>query len=145
MPEIPFRIIGLDHLVLRVRNMEVMITFYCDILGCIKEREVAELDLVQLRAGTSLIDLVDCAGKLGRRGGLNTSSGSEGGSMDHFCLRIAGFDKEQAIKHLRAAGVRLGDFGTRYGSNGMGPSLYLYDPEGNMIELKGQNVNLDSN
>ena len=137
MQEIPFRIIGLDHLVLRVQNIEVMITFYCDILGCIQEREVADLGLVQLRAGTSLIDLIDCAGKLGRRGGLTTSSGSEVGSMDHFCLRIEGFDKEQVMNHLSSAGVQLGEFGTRYGSNGMGPSLYLYDPEGNMIELKG--------
>ena len=145
MTGIPFRIIGLDHLVLRVRNIEVMINFYCDILGCIQEREVAELGLVQLRAGTSLIDLVDCAGKLGRKGGLTASSGSEGGSMDHFCLRIAGFDKEKAMKHLSSAGVRLGDFGTRYGSKGMGPSLYLYDPEENMIELKGQSVNTDGN
>ena len=137
MQEIPFRIIGLDHLVLRVQNIEVMITFYCDILGCIQEREVADLGLVQLRAGTSLIDLIDCAGKLRRRGGLNTSSGSEVGSMDHFCLRIEGFDKEQVMNHLSSAGVHLGEVGTRYGSNGMGPSLYLYDPEGNMIELKG--------
>ncbi len=137
MQEIPFRIIGLDHLVLRVQNIEVMITFYCDILGCIQEREVADLGLVQLRAGTSLIDLIDCAGKLGRRGGLTTPSGPKVGSMDHFCLRIEGFDKEQVMSHLSSAGVRLGEFGTRYGSNGMGPSLYLYDPEGNMIELKG--------
>ena len=137
MQEIPFRIIGLDHLVLRVQNIEVMITFYCDILGCIQEREVADLGLVQLRAGTSLIDLIDCAGKLGRRDGLTTPSGPKIGSMDHFCLRIEGFDKEQVMSHLSSAGVRLGEFGTRYGSNGMGPSLYLYDPEGNMIELKG--------
>ena len=137
MTEIPFRIIGLDHLVLRVRSMEVMTTFYCDILGCIREREVAEFGLVQLRAGMSLIDLVDCDGKNRREGGLLASSGSEGGNMDHFCLRISGFDKEQVMNHLTSAGVRLGDFGTRYGSKGIGPSLYLYDPEGNMIELKG--------
>lgn len=137
MQEIPFRIVGLDHLVLRVQNIEVMKTFYCDILGCVHEREIADLGLVQLRAGTSLIDLIDCAGKLGRRGGLTKTSGSEVRSMDHFCLRIEGFEKEQVMKHLSSAGVQLGEFGTRYGSNGMGPSLYLYDPEGNMIELKG--------
>ena len=137
MTEVPFEIIGLDHIVLRVRDMKLMVNFYCEVLGCIPEREVEELGLVQLRAGSSLIDLVDCLKELGLRGGPAAIPSIKGGSMDHFCLRIQDFNKKQLITHLISAGVQLDEFGMRYGADGIGPSIYVYDPEENMIELKG--------
>jgi glyoxylase I family protein len=128
-------LLQLDHIVLRVRDSAGMQAFYCDVLGCTIERRQDDIGLVQLRAGQSLIDLVGVDGKLGRTGGA--APGPEGRNMDHLCLRVDGFDVDAIRAHLLAHGVRIGDYGSRYGAEGEGPSLYLHDPEGNMIELKG--------
>jgi glyoxylase I family protein len=125
----------IDHVVLRAIDLPAMQRFYCDVLGCREERRQDELGLVQLRAGRSLIDLVAIDGVLGRRGGAPPAV--QGHNMDHLCLRVEGYDEAVILKHLRAHGVRLGDAGLRYGAQGEGPSIYLYDPQGNMIELKG--------
>ena len=128
-------ILGLDHLVLRVVDMPRMIAFYTQVLGCTVERVQEPLGLVQLRAGRALIDLVDAGGKLGRAGGA--APGREGRNLDHFCLRVAAFDEAALCRTLQAQGVSVGEFGQRYGAEGEGPSLYLQDPEGNTVELKG--------
>ena len=62
-------ILGLDHVVLRVRSLDGALRFYCEALGCSIERRVDELGLIQLRAGTALIDLVPIDSPLGRAGG----------------------------------------------------------------------------
>jgi glyoxylase I family protein len=131
----PFVLRQLDHLVLRVRDVAAMQAFYCDVLGCGVERRQDAIGLLQLRAGTSLIDLVSLDGKLGRMGGAGP--GAEGRNVDHFCLRIEPFDHDALLAHLQAHGVRIGEFGARYGAEGEGPSQYLFDPEGNLVELKG--------
>lgn len=131
----PFRLEQLDHIVLRAYDMPTMQAFYCDVLGCTVERRQDELGLVQLRAGHSLIDLVSIDGKLGRYGGKGP--GTEGHNMDHLCLSVAGYDETAIVAHLKAHGVRVGEIGSRYGAKGEGPSIYLFDPQGNMVELKG--------
>ena len=135
MTSAPFRIVGLDHLVLRVRDLDRMVRFYCDVLGCHVEREQAALGLTQIRAGRSLIDLVTIDGKLGRMGGA--APGKEGRNLDHFCVTIDGYDEAGLRAHLSAHGVEIGEAGSRYGAEGEGPSLYVSDPEGNVVELKG--------
>jgi glyoxylase I family protein len=125
----------IDHVVLRTIDLPAMQRFYCDVLGCREERRQDELGLVQLRAGRSLIDLVTVDGLLGRRGG--SPPAVQGHNMDHLCLRVEGYDEAAILEHLRAHGVRLGEAGSRYGAQGEGPSIYLYDPQGNMVELKG--------
>lgn len=130
-----FAVQGIDHVVLRVVDVEGMIRFYQDVLGCAVERRKDDLGLVQLRAGRSLIDLVDAAGELGRKGG--GAPGTGGRNMDHFCLRIEPFDESAIRAHLQAHGVETGELETRYGAEGDGPSLYIEDPEGNTVELKG--------
>ncbi len=135
MPAPPFQLNRIDHVVLRVRDVAAMRAFYCEVLGCTLERDQAAIGLLQLRAGDSLIDLVDVAGKLGRMGGA--APGAEGRNMDHLCLSVAPFDRAAIVAHLEARGVRVGEFGTRYGAEGEGPSQYLFDPEGNVVELKG--------
>lgn len=129
------RVQGIDHLVLRVRSLPAMIAFYCDVLGCRVEREQENLRLVQLRAGASLIDLVDVAGPLGQAGGA--PPGAEGRNLDQFCLRVEPFDGEAIRAELAAHGIEAGELVSRYGAEGEGPSMYLQDPEGNTIELKG--------
>ncbi|MFO1058719.1 MAG: VOC family protein [Dongiaceae bacterium] len=130
-----FAILGLDHVVLRARDVAAMSRFYCEVLGCSVEKLQPAIGLTQLRAGRTLIDLVDVAGPLGRQGGA--PPGSEGRNMDHFCLRIEPFDGPAVAAHLRRHGVEPGEVVQRYGAEGNGPSLYLLDPEGNTVELKG--------
>jgi catechol 2,3-dioxygenase-like lactoylglutathione lyase family enzyme len=130
---IPVR--GLDHLVLRVRGLDAMLHFYVDVLGCAVERRLDALGLVQLRAGRSLIDLVPVDGELGRAGGA--APGAEGRNLDHFCLEVEPFDEAALRAHLASHGVAAGETARRYGATGFGPSIYLRDPEGNTVELKG--------
>ena len=131
----PFNIGHLDHLVLRVADLERMITFYRDVLGCTVERSLADLGLHQLRAGASLIDLVDLDSPLGREGGAGP--GAERHNLDHFCLRVDPFDAAAIATWLEAAGVAHASPARRYGADGYGRSIYLDDPEGNRVELKG--------
>lgn len=129
----------IDHLVLRVMNADRMLAFYCDVLGCDVERRLDDIGLIQLRAGRALIDLVPVDGKLGKMGG--GAPGREGRNLDHFCLRVAPFDEEAIRRHLERHGVEAGETAMRYGADGVGPSIYVPDPEGNVIELKGPSVN----
>lgn len=135
MKQPPFQLAQIDHVVLRVRDTVAMERFYCDVLGCREERRQDAIGLVQLRAGDSLIDLISLDGKLGRLGGA--APGAEGHNMDHLCLRVENYDEAAIVAHLKAHGVRVGEIGSRYGAKGEGPSIYLYDPQGNMVELKG--------
>jgi len=135
MSAVPFEVQQIDHIVLRVSDSAAMEAFYRDVLGCGVERRQEAIGMVQLRAGRSLIDLVDVDGKLGRMGGA--APGAEGRNLDHLCLRVEPFDRDAIVAHLQAHGARIGDFGSRYGAEGQGPSQYLFDPEGNMVELKG--------
>jgi len=130
-----FSIIGLDHVVLRTANVPRMVLFYCKVLGCTLERERADLGLTQLRAGNSLIDLVGVEGEIGRKGGM--APGSKGRNMDHFCLRIEPFDLGPLTEQLISHGVVLREIKSRYGADGYGQSVYVRDPEGNTVELKG--------
>jgi glyoxylase I family protein len=131
-----FKLLGLDHLVLRVTNLDRMLTFYCGVLGCTVEKRQDAIGLVQLRAGAQLIDLVPVDGQLGRAGGA--APGHEGRNLDHFCLRIEPFDEPAIRQALVAQGIEVGPVVSRYGAEGQGPSVYLSDPEGNGVELKGR-------
>jgi len=126
---------GLDHVVLRVADLERSLRFYCGALGCAEERRIEAIGLVQLRAGASLIDLVALDSPLGRLGGA--PPGASGRNLDHFALQLARFDEAGLRAHLAAHGVEPGEVAERYGALGMGPSLYVRDPDGNVVELKG--------
>ncbi len=125
----------IDHLVLRVSDAEAMLAFYRDVLDCALERRQDDIGLIQLRAGRSLIDLVPVDGALGRAGGA--APGREGRNLDHFCLRVEPFVEADIRRRLAAHGIDAGPLASRYGAEGEGPSLYLTDPEGNVVELKG--------
>jgi len=129
------RILRLDHIVLRVRDMERMVAFWRDVLGCTVEKVQAEYGLVHIRAGDALIDLVDVAGKLGKEGGR--APAAEGRNLDHFCLRVEPFDPAAIRARLEAHGIAVEEPKRRFGAEGYGYSIYLMDPEGNRVELKG--------
>lgn len=126
---------AIDHLVLRARDAESLAAFYIEVLGCTLERRRDDLGLIQLRAGASLIDLVDVNGTLGRQGGA--APGPEARNLDHFCLRVEPFDGEGIRAFLASRGIEPGEVTRRLGAQGEGPSIYVRDPEGNTVELKG--------
>jgi glyoxylase I family protein len=128
------RIAALDHVVLRVGDLDRATAFYRDVLGCSVEKWQQELGLLQLRAGSALIDLVTLDGPLGREGGAGP--GPEGRNVDHFCLRLESFDEAALRAHLEAHAIEAGPSADRYGADGYGPSIYIRDPDGNTVELK---------
>jgi catechol 2,3-dioxygenase-like lactoylglutathione lyase family enzyme len=129
------RPLGLDHLVLRVVDVRRMLAFYVDVLGCTLERVQEGPGLWQVRAGRSLIDLVPVDCRLGRAGGAPPGAG--GRNLDHFCICVEPWDPDAIAAHLRAHGAEVGEVESRYGAEGEGPSIYVTDPEGNVVELKG--------
>ena len=125
------RIGGLDHVVLRVGDLDRAIAFYQMVLGMHIERQLEQPKLVQLRAGASLIDLVPAPASPG------AVEGAAGRNMDHFAVRVEEFDAAALAAHLRRHGIEVGEVRERYGAEGYGPSLYISDPDGNSVELKG--------
>lgn len=125
---------NIDHVVLRVVDLEKVAGFYIDVLGARWEKKQEAVGLYQLRVGTSLIDLVPIDGKLGRAGGA--APGPEGRNVDHVCFRVLPWDGAAILAHLRGHGIES-EIVSRYGADGEGPSIYLADPEGNNLELKG--------
>ena len=130
------RIKNLDHVVLRAQDAERLVRFYCDVLGCTVERRSSpELGMAQLRAGDALIDIVAVDSELGRMGGA--APGKDGRNMDHFCVRVDPFEEDAIRQHLAQQGVVGSKLENRYGAEGNGPSIYIQDPDGNTVELKG--------
>jgi catechol 2,3-dioxygenase-like lactoylglutathione lyase family enzyme len=132
---IPFHVRGIDHVVIRAKDVGVMVRFYSEVLGCVLERADTDIGLYQLRAGRSLIDLIDVRGELGRAGG--GAPARETRNMDHLCVAVDPFDEPALRQHLESHGVPIGDVLQRYGAEGRGPSIYIEDPEHNVVELKG--------
>ncbi len=131
----PINVTHIDHVVIRVNDLENMIAFYQDVLGCKLERGPGEAGLAQLRAGQSLIDLVDASGPLGQQGGDQPDHAAP--NMDHVCFQLQPWDPEAIKEHLERHGIEADNVAQRYGATGVGPSMYLRDPEGNTVELKG--------
>ena len=129
------RLERIDHVVLRVADLERALGFYVGVLGCAVERRLDAIGLVQLRAGASLIDLVPVASPAGKLGGA--APGREGRNLDHFCVKVEPFDEAAIRAHLAAHGIVAGKVEQRYGAEGTGPSIYIADPDGNTVELKG--------
>ena len=124
-----FHVERIDHVVLRVRDLPAMVRFYEQALGFKVERTLERLSLVQMRAGASMLDLIEHE--------RPKDGGKDGSNMDHLCFRIEPFDRPGIAARLTPLGIALGDTVQRYGAEGNGPSVYFHDPEGNQIELKG--------
>ena len=109
--------------------------FYCEVLGAAYVAYRTEFGMSHLRVGDAMIDLVEVDGPLGKAGGAPPAK--EGRNLDHLCLRVEPFDEKEIVSHLRKHGVAVGDIKNRFGAEGNGVSIYLSDPEGNTVELKG--------
>lgn len=123
---------NIDHVVIRAADMDRALAFYCGVLGCTEERRLDSIGLVQLRAGTSMIDLMDAA---------ENPPPAGAGNMDHFAVRVDPFDAEAIRAHLAEHGIEMGKVQSRVGAEGNGPSVYVQDPDGNTVELKGPAYN----
>jgi catechol 2,3-dioxygenase-like lactoylglutathione lyase family enzyme len=132
---VPFALRAIDHVVLRVRDLDASLHFYRAVLGCSLDRVQEKIGLWQVRAGASLIDLVPLDGMLGKRGG--GAPGTQGRNLDHFALQITPFDEDKIRAHLALHKIEIVESGQRYGAEGTGPSVYVLDPDGNTVELKG--------
>lgn len=130
-----FKIMRIDHIVLRARDVPALVAFYHDVLGCPLVKVQEKFSLWQLRAGDGLIDIVDVDGEIGRKGGA--APGKEARNLDHVCLRIEPWDEDALMAHLRGHGIEPEKAARRYGADGYGLSIYIEDPEGNTVELKG--------
>ena len=134
------KVLGLDHIVLRTTQLPAMLEFYSDFLGCKLERELDEsVGLIQLRAGSALIDIVPVDSELGRSGGGPPQQ--DGRNVDHFCLCIEEIDESRLLAEFDKRGIGNSGFAERYGAQGFGRSIYIDDPEGNVVELKFELAN----
>ncbi len=130
----PFALEGIDHILLLVKGMKPAVRFYTDVLGCKIEGKLPQYGMLQLRAGSALIDLVDVSVP---QAAWAVPPVAGGRNLDHFCITIDVYDESKIRAYLAARGVAIGEAGSRYGAEGEGPSLYINDPEGNVVELKG--------
>ena len=58
------------------------------------------------------------------------------GRVDHFCLQVSSFEEEELLDYLKQHNITTSGFAERYGAQGYGRSVYVEDPEGNVVELK---------
>lgn len=126
---------GIDHYVLRVRDIEAAQRFYCEALGAQYVAHRSEFGMTHLRVGASMIDLVAISGQPGKPDAA--PAGMESRNTDRLCLRVEPFDLERILAHLKRLGVEVGEIRRRFDAEGNGVSIHLSDPEGNSVELKG--------
>lgn len=129
----PFVLEAIDHVVLLVRDMAEAQRFYEQVLGCTVDRALPQYGMLQLRAGASLIDLIDIGSAEGEWGRPEVEGGR---NMDHVCIATGPCDEHDMRAHLARHGVPIVEEGIRYGAKGDGMSFYIRDPSGNQIELK---------
>ena len=130
----PFVLEGIDHILLLVNGMKPAVEFYTGVLGCTVEGALPQYGMLQLRAGAALIDLADISvpeaswAKPPVAGGRN---------FDHLCLALGAHDEAKLRRHLARHHVEIIEEGVHGGRRRESLSLYIRDPSGNVIELKG--------
>jgi len=127
-----FTPLGLDHVVFRVEDQQASQRFYVDVLGCTVDHVNERISLIHLRFGEHYIDLLPATAE---------APATVAGGVDHVCLSIQCDDLAKAADELRRRGVVIeGDVVQRRGAYGTGPSLYVRDPDGHVVELKPRPV-----
>jgi catechol 2,3-dioxygenase-like lactoylglutathione lyase family enzyme len=130
MSNAPFSIEHLDHVVLRTSDLEGMIAFY-ERLGAKVVRRMEQLEMAQLRFGSSMLDLVASKHPVG------ADAEAEGRNLDHFAVRVSPFDEGAILAFCAEHAIEAQAMSRLLGADGFGPAVYLRDPEGNRVELKG--------
>ena len=140
MSERTFEMLNLDHIVLRTRDLPRLRDFYLE-LGCSVERDrVSDLGMIQLRIGASMLDIVDVHGPTGQSGsnGSATEGGLDHRNLDHYAVRVEPYDEAAILDFCKARGIQAeAPSFPLLGADGYGPAVYITDPDGNRVELKG--------
>src|SRR5262245_7960095 len=130
----PFGLEGIDHVLLIVEGMDRALAFYEGVLGCRLEERYPQWGMAQLRAGAALINLVDIAAE---NGAWAVPENAGGRNMDHLCLALGAHDEQALRGHLALHGVEIVEESWHAGARGESLSIYVRDPSGNTLELKG--------
>lgn len=119
------RVAALDHVVLTVADVERSLAWYSNELGLapvrLEEWRNGEVPFPSLRIdATTIIDLLP-----GIPAGRN---------MDHLCLVVGPGDLDHVVTcgHFHI----LDGPAPRFGARGEGISVYVQDPDGNVVELR---------
>lgn len=132
--DIPFSLVGLDHVVFIVDDMKVALNFYQNVLGCVIGYSYPALGMEQVWVGTELIVLWDIT-QPGAESAIPPVKG--GRNVDHICISTLPFDHDEFRAHMAKHGVEIEREAMHGGANGMGHSFYVRDPFGNKLEIKG--------
>jgi glyoxylase I family protein len=124
----PFRPLGLDHLLLVVRDLDQTLSFYRDVVGCEVVSELPQYGMVELDAGVSLVNAASPEGAWALKG--------HGSNLDHFCVGVGGCDDEALRAHLAAHAAPIEEERLENGRL----SLYVRDPSGNAVELMNKSA-----
>ncbi|PKB67621.1 MAG: hypothetical protein BZY81_04285 [SAR202 cluster bacterium Io17-Chloro-G4] len=128
------KITEMDHIVLRVKDVEESLRFYCETLGMQSERvdqwKAGEVRFPSARLNAdTIIDFFGSDQEPIAKDGIK--------NQDHYCMVIEPTDMEELKAKFEAIGVEIqAGPGTRWGSHGDGISLYIYDPDDNVVELR---------
>ncbi len=131
---VPFALVGIDHVVFLVDDLDRAVTWYREVLGCPPGYSYPALGMEQVWAGSALIVLWDTTHP-GAKSAVPPVAG--GRNVDHVCITTTPFDHADMRAHLAAHGVAIEREAMHGGARGMGHSFYIHDPFGNKLEIKG--------
>jgi glyoxylase I family protein len=137
MSQPPFTLVGIDHIVLLVTDMDRAMRFYGEVLGCQPGYSYPQYAMEQVWCGSALIVLLDTSKTEGAWARPEVAGGR---NMDHVCIALSPFDHDALRAHLAAHDVEIVEEAFHGGARGMGNSFYVLDPFGNKLELKGPAV-----
>ena len=128
------KITEMDHIVLRSKDVEVSLKFYTEVLGMKAER-VEQWRAAEIRFPSARINADTIIDFFGSDQEPISKDGIK--NQDHFCMVIEPTDMEELKAKFEAMGVEIqAGPGKRWGSHGDGISLYIYDPDDNVVELR---------
>ena len=128
------KITEMDHIVLRVKDVEESLKFYCETLGMQSERvdqwKAGEIRFPSARLNAdTIIDFFASDQETIAKDGVK--------NQDHYCMVIEPTDMDELKSKFEKMGVEIqAGPGKRWGSHGDGTSLYIYDPDNNVVELR---------
>jgi catechol 2,3-dioxygenase-like lactoylglutathione lyase family enzyme len=126
------RSVCIDHETLPVRDLERTLEFYCGRLGCTlvdrSEYDQKIRPIVQLGIGDQHIHIWPT--------GEDFTVPPETHLFPHLCLEVADVDLGELADGWRAEGLRVSGPHNFVGAKGYGPGIYVWDPDGHIVELK---------